>query len=437
MSITPYAIRWYHEQQRRRAAASAPPRQPEPRKPRPAGLEAPPRPGHWLSGAVLLALAAVAVGLAVLIATGAFHSARGAEAPAPWATGQKRQRMQTLNPLADYAADEAVEYFDDRTCPPAYQHDGGFHAPRYNISADPSEPHGNANREFPWKTAGGLDRVPADQAAGFKFLRLPTDARGRRVPIVWWQTSRRYRWAFPIGTTVGEILTMRCADGHWRPFEGRLRHRGPAGWHVEILRQHPTAADLAAAIQALRPDWASDPELRAAIDRLAQPAGPPEDFRDRRHPRPALTVAAVRVDVLPKLPADLQAALLDPARFPYQHATGQDWKPGCAAPTATPASGPGIVPVNYRAHLLGSDDHACAKCHDTVGKSTDAFDQPRDWYGLVRGDDAIFSWHPARPASISTNGFIWPVRLYDLPGQVEHLDRTRHDLARYGKLVPQ
>ncbi|MGD9644293.1 MAG: hypothetical protein AB7U73_01185 [Pirellulales bacterium] len=369
-------------------------------------------------------------GLIVLWSTGAFGAPAASPAPEPFAVGTRQQIMRALNPLDEFALDPRVLYYDETEFPPAYQFDHlgrvSFHAVRYNISANGAEPYGNGNREFPWAKTGGLDKVPPGTAAAYKFIRLPAQ------PIIWWRDRGNWvHWRFPQGTTVGEVLAMRCADGQWRPFEVRLRTRGATAWHIDLLKPYPTTADLVAGIRWLRPNWAQNPGLAATIRELSAATLEPTELRDR-HPRPALRPQARSRHVLPDFGSDLACELLERAEF--THATGDTWSGSdCFAPTAREAS---IVPAGYQGHLLGSDDQACANCHESTHRDVDEFDARRDWYGLIRGDDGIFSFHPAEPDCISDNGYPRRVRIRDMPGVLEARDDQRHDPSDYQELLP-
>ncbi len=88
-------------------------------------------------------------------------------------SAQQHARYLAMIPDGVMTADEKSRliFYDRRTVPQAYQHDGCWHAISYNISATkPTELFGNANLEFPWKT-GGLDE--SENGSDFKALLLP------------------------------------------------------------------------------------------------------------------------------------------------------------------------------------------------------------------------------------------------------------------------
>lgn len=361
-----------------------------------------------------LAILAFIVAILCLWASGAFG--------APFAEGQRLERFRSLMPLAEYQRDESVRYYTELDQPRAYQFgigEMGFHDPNHNIAANP-DPFGNANKEFPWNTAGGMDN--AKDAYGVKFLRLP----GK--PVIVWQQNGVWRWRFPKGTAIGEMLIQRCPDGKDRPFEVRIRHRQDREWSVEIYRPFANPAELAEAIRAIRPQWRSEPQLAQSLERLLTPANlRTVSFRDG-NANPAVRLEYSR-DELPPLPADVVSDLLD--RIEFQDVTGAAWRgEDCFAPTA---SGYSIVPAGYAGHAIGADNESCRKCHNTTGREARSFTQNREWYGRVRGADGIFSFGPFRPTCISHNGGHVPASFYHVPGAIEP-SNGRHNKADYQEL---
>ena len=391
---------------------------------------------HLTGWSLYLTLAVAAAAIAWVLLHGGLARGQEARNTEPFATGERAERFRRLMPLPEYAGDARVVYYNEADFPRCYQFDhlghNSFHLASYNISAEPSERFGNGNREHPWARPAGLDRVPRWRAYGVRFIRLPRDSQGRTKPIVWWQEpSGLVRWRFPRDAAVGEVLVLRCPDGFDRPFEVRIRHRAARAWHMQVLCPYPTADDLAAAIVALEPGYRSDPQLAAAVARLlAPPAGARLTLVDR-HPRAALAPVSYQRDELAPLPAELVYRLL--AR-PFQEATGVAWKgTACHAPTT---SGFHIVPAGYEAEAIERDDQSCRRCHETVAQSVDDFDRGRDWYGVIRGDDGIFSFHPARRACLSTNGFPRPIELWEVAGLLERRDFARHNRDDYQELLP-
>lgn len=61
----------------------------------------------------------------------------------------------------------------------------------------------------------------------------------------------------------------------------------------------------------------------------------------------------------------------------------------------------------------------------------------RGWYGRVRGNDAIFSFHPIEPSSISYNGADQQVRFrqsFVHAGMIEKFNITKHREDFYQEL---
>lgn len=341
------------------------------------------------------------------------------------ARGQLMTAEQVAAIRSRLPALEAREWHDDlhspdvvwyqlHTMPRAYQHAGGFHSPKYNISADPSDSPirhgegGNANVQFPWLHAGGLDHsVTADTATG---LLLPPTWNGKRWPVVVWQGAlpghpgmgreTALRWMFPKGATLFEVI-MHPVGGTQKVCEVRARLREIDSWDVGLFRPYPTSADLAAELERI--------DAGRFSRQIHQLRGPPTiqlvSVVDRANrSRPAFPAAKAVATFVPELPADVVAKLLS---RPFRDSLGAEWARStsgeiCYAPTA--ATEEQIVPRHYMASILGTDSDSCQQCHRTVAQHARTFDSARGWYGHVRGDDDVFSFHPVEPDSISYNG---------------------------------
>lgn len=340
-----------------------------------------------------------------------------------------------------------VVWYTSAEMPAAYQHAGGFHSPSYNISADPTDAPlrhgegGNANVQFPWQRAGGLDRSPSAVTA--TGLLLPPRPGGGRWPVVVWRgelpgdprggTEVGLRWIFPVGTTLFECVAHPVA-GELVVGEVRARLREIDTWDVGLFRPFPRASDLAAALEA-RPDA---PTYAAQIAALRLPTHVRTvDVTDRANRSRAAFVGTAGVAWLPELPAPVVRELL---RRPFDDALGAAWAEAdgvvCYSPTTPHAHQ--IVPAGWMGSLVGSDSDSCAKCHDTVGQHARRFDQHRGWYGHVRGDDFVFSFHPVAPSSVAYNGATLPVRLNAslvAAGAIEQYDPARHPRDVYRLLA--
>lgn len=306
-----------------------------------------------------------------------------------------------------------VVWYTHREMPPAYQNAGTFHSPQYNISADPSDSPirhgegGNANIQFPWRTAGGLDRSPT--ATTVTGLYLPAKDESSVWPVVVWRGTlpghpgdgpeSAWRWVFPRGAILFELIahpvgsqSMTC--------EVRARLRLADDWSAGLFRPIPTAEDLAIALER---------EDRVRFYReIAQLRAPQPvslvDVTDRANRTRAAYRGTAGVAFVPSLPTDVVTKLLS---RPFVECTGGHWTVAadgttCFAPTS--ADEHQLVPRTYMASLIGSDSESCEQCHKTVAVHARTFDRFRGWYGHVRGDDDTFSFHPVDPRVVSYSG---------------------------------
>lgn len=356
----------------------------------------------------------------------------------------RRDHLRSLLPVLEsreWHADlhsPAVVWYTEREIPRAYQHAGGFHSPAYNISADPSDANirhgegGNANVQFPWVKAGGLDRSP--DAVTFTGLLLPPRANQTRWPVVVWNGTlpghprigeeRALRWMFPNGAVLFEVIAHPIA-GTLVTSEVRARLRELDTWQVGLFRPFPSAKDLADVLTT-RPDAALH---ETAIACLRSPQVQIVDISDRVNRTRSVFTARVGASFVPHLSPAVTSELM---RRPFRDALGAEWartpdgKP-CYAPTS--AAPDQIVPRHYMGSLIGVDPDSCKTCHETVAQHARQFDVYRGWYGHVRGDDDVFTFHPVEPTSISYNGATVAPRLRRAlldAGVVEVYDPARH-----------
>lgn len=380
----------------------------------------------------------------------------------------KQQRLTALLPrLADkefnaYLTDPRVLWYTNAEMPAAYQHAIGngyvqttLHSPFYNISGDPSDRGavnnrpgdlgrrggGNGNVEFPWNVApGGAANSPSVNS--FKGLWLPKDDSGRLRPVVWFRQDvpgrgagerivrgggglaegppRRlrdgrslnyaYGWTFPPGAVLIEALTMRTPNDTDVVFAIRFRVREPDAWGVEIFRPFATAEQLAAAIESFE---GRDVRREAAIAQL-RAAGPLTEMRlaDLTHTRKLGFDVTTGTCDLPTLSTDDVLSLIN---RPFVSCLGEKWKVGTNGVAALAATNPtnnfNVIPPNFHGAFAGNDRDGCIKCHDSTNRHVTEFEQPRGWYGRIRGSDGIFSFHPFDPRSISYAGGALPVRI--------------------------
>lgn len=295
------------------------------------------------------------------------------------------QGVQDLMPHLPTVADEQVNAamhspsiaYTRHEMRPTYQQDSNldgraaFIDVMYVIGPDPKG-FGNGNRERPWGPGGGMP----EGATTLITIRLPDG-----LPIAYWkEPARKYlgpnfsveklRWRFPVGTIICEVAYLDPQT----PFLVRCKTREATSWSGRSFRpikDHDHFVELTGYDQPV-------PVVT-------------QEFHDGQPQKVAFRVAA-RAAQLPPIAADTLRGLL--AR-PFQEVTETKWHE-----QAEDVVG-GFVPRGYAGSLVHD---RCDDCHRDVGMHVSAFDTPRDWYGFIRGDDGIFSFHPIDTSSISTNG---------------------------------
>ncbi len=343
--------------------------------------------------------------------------------------------------------DRSLIFYTEQEMPSAYQDWSsglpGIHSPSYNVSANGSEPYGNANVEFPWGAPGGTHRSP--NISKFRFLWLPRTEDGKLQPIVWYRKQLRgssslgYAWTFPVGSVVGEVLQIRSPQGKLYTFELRLRTRETGEWSVDVFRPFTTSSRLAERITELKPDWRNNPQVTRLVNHLEQPiALQRQVLADASHSTRVFQ-QAMGVDNLPAVGDDgLVAKLLTETVF--ESALGATWRTGTngvhtVAPTTDVAFH--IVPARYDAGFIEVDRISCMRCHETVNQHVNDFNFGRDWYGRVRGSDGIFSIHPFDPNYVSYSGFSQPAQINPTlvsAGLIAKFDPTKHSSDIYQQL---
>ncbi|MCA9248874.1 MAG: hypothetical protein KDA42_17225 [Planctomycetales bacterium] len=326
-------------------------------------------------------------------------------------------------------------WYDDASMPSAYQDSiapfVGILETRLSGNVAPVEFFENGKFRFPFGDPGGLHRTEGIE--GVNFLLLP-ERDGKRLPIVWWKESESYQWSFPIGTVVGEVLTMRSPDGEPVVFEIRLRRRQKNSWHADAFRPFPTAESLAAAIIQRNTCWDQQPELAELVYRLRDPGTlMPRELKDTY----GAFFASGAIDELPPIDPRLVCDLLQETTF--ESSEGAIWKSNgameCYAPTAASFS---IVPANYDAGLIAVHEISCSRCHQHTGRKIGEFVPSQRLYGQVWGSDGIFSWHPFDPKQLlsSPNGLpANPLRpAFEQAGIVENYDPAKHGEQFYNVL---
>jgi len=339
--------------------------------------------------------------------------------------------------------------YTDEEIPPAFQFQplhGGTGAP-YTVFAhrhtsfndlDRAGQFTNGNREFPWRTPGGIDRAEK-YCDEFRFISLPRKKDGSYWPIVVYRdrldrstsvnmpAPTGYKWIYPNGTVIGEVLVMNFNDGYKYTYEVRIREREPNDWNVDVFRPFTTAEQLGHFLSQHGNESASAELLAAKSLRRQRLAD--------RHPTRAFDVTS-GIDPLPEISGDLIKLALTTG--PFSSAAGTTWRTGSNGVTADAPTNEreeaNLVPPGYNATFLGNDRTGCVNCHKHTLRHVSAF-QNRDWYGYIRGSDGIFSFHPIEPSSIGT-GEERPVRMRrELveAGMVEAYDPDQHPSSMYAR----
>lgn len=308
--------------------------------------------------------------------------------------------------LESYLKSSSVLYYNEETMPKAHQDfEGaliGLHSPRYNISANYSEPFGNGNVEFPWGTPGGLHRIKKVQ--GVKFFRLPEGKKIKYIPY----TDGSYDWEFPNETIFGEILFQEI-KGNLVTYEIRTRTKNEGKWRGNIFRPYSSSEELIDAIKINFSNYENDNELKNLVDHLKDDSKVETLKLENNHPKTVFSSKA-DIDYLPEISEDKVLKLLMKKEF--KSSLGINWRN-----TSNPASAPStkadvhIVPKNYDGGFIAVESQSCMKCHETTNKHVNDFESSRDWYGRIRGNDGIFSFHIFSPSSISYDGITRQIRI--------------------------
>lgn len=272
-------------------------------------------------------------------------------------------------------------WYDDRNMPAAYQDPIppiiGLRSPHSPVA--PSEFFANGKFRFPFGVTAGTDDA---RIRTWKFLSLPMRTADAVWPVVVWREGLEYRWIYPVGAIVGEVLYLPPPDGDWIAFELRVRHRQFRRWETDVLRPLPTARHFAQALPAEETAliaWAAD----SSTIQPASLQGP-------------LFESPGALDYLPPMRPELVKALLN-RRF--LSCNGEPWKTRgklvCHAPISRGEFS--IVPAAYMGGCVSADVETCTRCHRQCGEPIAKFDPARVLYGKIWGNDQVFSFHPLNP----------------------------------------
>ena len=295
---------------------------------------------------------------------------------------------------------------------------------------------------FPFGTTAGTDK--SDNVEIGNFLHLPEES-GRKLPLVYWVEinqrnlgieDTKWKWMYPKGTVLGELIFLRSPDGGLYLTELRTRTRYLDGWAINVYRPFDTAQALARAIKSRRASWASNSSLAAAVASL-EGQGNLTALSLRSTAFPGVFEQNGALDDLPDLgDPELVKDLLRNTAF--VSAYGTTWKEsgGMKSFAPTTSSNFSIVPRSYQAGILEVTDKSCARCHQETGRAINDFVSQAVLYGDIWGEDGIFSFHPydenQYPEFNTDNRQVRPE--FTSFGVVEKYDPSRHNSARYKKI---
>lgn len=285
----------------------------------------------------------------------------------------------------------------------------GVHSSTRNQSGDPGEMAGNPNRDpFPWAVTAGFS--PETKAKSHKFFCLP---KGSAVEY-WKESDGSYRWSYPTGFLVGEVLTVSDSNGTEHAFEVRTRRVRVNGTHTpEIYKPFFNAVQLDAELKKRWPgkSWAKGMEGDGEATRLRNMHTVNGKLR-------SVFDSTAYIALLPNLPEIVVTELLTEIEFRPVSADAENgvWAEndkGDKGYAPTSAIAYNLVPEGYRGSHVNLSSQSCARCHSDVGARAYTLQIPRKWYASVRGSEGtgIFSWHPFSADCISNDGHDYPVKI--------------------------
>lgn len=297
---------------------------------------------------------------------------------------------------------------------------------------------------FPFGHTAGMD--DAENAVIVNFLSLPIGADGKPVPVVYSTVDNnvalsgmglhRWTWVYPKGTTFGELIFVKDSAGSLFPSELRTRTRFIDGWATNSYRPFPTAASLAAAIKAARPNWSTTPNLKTFVDHLENNETlTPKSMRSPGFNNVVSLQGAI--DTLPDLGDEaLIKDLLTKTTFVSVY--GEAWKVGTKGKTfaASSAGGLSIAPRGNTIGLIEVTDDSCNRCHDNAGRLLSDYVDAVSLYGDLWGEDRIFSFHPYDTSRVGGAGQENRAVRKEFSSIVQRYDQSKHPSALY-KALPR
>lgn len=305
---------------------------------------------------------------------------------------------------------------------------------------------------FPWNPTPGGTHI-SDNVSSVKKIILPRKPDGKLYPVVYYldelegflnpnNTVTGIDWTFPVSTKILELITVNdsAAKQHYI-CEIRVRFRQIDSWAVESAVPCRTTAELATAIQQLRPKWQNDPTLLSFIQQLEKPRLIGQRLQDKTPgnrnfntgPNGAFNVST-RAHKLPPLDHKLVGEILDTVEF--KNASGYEWISGCPAPTTDEDFH--IVPKEFTGAFITKDSVGCARCHEGVQISARRHDANNGKRGWNRGNkEGILSFHPFELSSLTStpNSDVILRQQWIDAGVIELYDRRKHSPSIYRRIV--
>ena len=223
-------------------------------------------------------------------------------------------------------------------------------------------------------------------------------------------------WYFPGGTQFVEFARVADTAGQTHVFQVNQLTLDAAGWEPTIFR-----SELIASAAGL-PEYSGE-LLDASVV-------------DKGHPRrQSFSERGTLFNIAAMSPSLLDTSFFVKAPESWGTIDGIE----VAGPTTTETS---LVQKNFMGCLIGVSRASCARCHQDAGQHVSQFDAfgnqrrndsgavgQRHWYGKVRGNDRILSWHPFAESTISTNGGNNKVELRKI--DIAAFDPKKHTVVDY------
>ena len=257
---------------------------------------------------------------------------------------------------------------------------------------------------FPFGETAGTDHSTNIVVAN--FLSLP-QKNGKLLPVTYWTNINpraglglaRWRWVYPLGTMLGELIYVRSSDGQLYLTEVRTRRRYESSWSTNIYRPFPTVNHLRKAIEKLRPDWQSQPNLQRFMQELGRSDSiEPVTLAAGNRLNQAWSDTFNQSGFVDRLPIFNDEQLVKDLLIHtvFVSAYEAEWKrdDGKVAFAPTTSETFSIVPVNYEAGVLAVNETSCTRCHQDAGRPIENFADRAELYGDIWGQDQIFSFHP-------------------------------------------